>query len=172
MAASINFNESVVRISANMKSYAVNLTKDLDDAKDLVQETVFKALSNQEKYSEGTNLKAWLHTIMRNIFINGYRRKSKHGVSPNKVEELLNEHAATYVTKNRAEGHFIMQDMRLALQHLNDDYRVPFMMYFRGYKYHEIAEILSLPLGTIKSRIFFARKELKRQLDAYSYDMN
>lgn len=84
------FNQLLLQNSEYLRPFAVTLTKDQETAKDLLQETMFRALSNQEKYSVGTNIKAWLYTIMRNIFINNYRRKSKQNTifdnSPNEFQ--------------------------------------------------------------------------------------
>lgn len=165
----INFPETIVHLSVNLKPYAINLTKDLDDAQDLLQETVYRALINQEKYSEGTNLKAWLFTIMKNIFINSYRRRTKRNTIIDTTDNLYLLNAPGEITDNRAEGSFVLQDLNNAIISLSDDYRVPFMMHHKGYKYQEIADSLHLPLGTVKSRIFFARKELKRRLENTGY---
>ena len=115
----------------------------------------------------GTNIKAWLYTIMRNIFINNYRRKSKQSTifdnSPN--DFLLNYNQVT--TANSAEGSLKMKDMEFAIHRLPEIFRNPFVLYFEGYKYHEIADLLTEPLGTIKSRIHFARKILRGQLSRF-----
>jgi RNA polymerase sigma-70 factor (ECF subfamily) len=126
---------------------------------------LYKALVNREKYSAGTNIKAWLFTIMRNIFINNYRRKVKQKTifdnSPN--EYLLNQAA----TNNLAESNLRLKEVRQAIEELPGIFKTPFVLYFEGYKYHEIAELLNEPLGTIKSRIHFARKLLKEQLNRF-----
>jgi RNA polymerase sigma-70 factor (ECF subfamily) len=165
----INFPDTIVDLSTNLRPYAINLTKDIDDAHDLLQETVYRALINRDKYSEGTNLKAWLFTIMKNIFINSYRRRAKRNTIINTTDNLYLLNVPNEITYNRAEGGFIMQDLYGAINSLSDDYKVPFMMHHNGYKYQEIADDLHLPLGTVKSRIFFARKELKRQLSNIGY---
>ncbi len=170
--ATINFTETVVNLSFNLKPYAINLTKDMDDAKDLLQETIVRALNNKEKYAEGTNLKAWLFTIMKNIFINSYRRRAKRNIIIDTTDNMYYFNTGTEFVSNEAESSFIMEDIMEAINSLSDDYRIPFMMHYKGYKYQEIAEALLLPLGTVKSRIFFARKELKRQLDVYEYLVN
>ena len=133
-------------------------------AKDLLQETMYRALANKDKYNVGTNIKAWLYTIMRNIFINNYRRRAKQNTifdsTPN--DFLLNYNQVT--VNNAAESALKLKDIQAAIHHLPHIFRNPFMLYFEGYKYHEIAEQLREPLGTIKSRIHFARKLLKEQL--------
>lgn len=150
-----------------LKPFAVTLTKDHEAAKDLLQETMYRALANQEKYSVGTNIKAWLYTIMRNIFINNYRRKSKQNtIFDNSSNDFLlnyNQHTID----NGAESNLRMKDIYKALHNLPDIFKQPFMLYFEGYKYHEIADALQEPLGTIKSRIHFARRLLKEEISKF-----
>lgn len=165
----LEFNSLVVNLSKNLKPYAINLTKDTDDAKDLIQETVHRALVNYDKYAEGTNLKAWLFTIMRNIFINSYRRKAKRNTIIDNTDNLYYLNSGSQSVLNGSESSFVMQNAFSAIAKLSDEYRVPFMMHYEGYKYQEIAKDLNLPLGTVKSRIFFARKELKKELDVYKH---
>jgi RNA polymerase sigma-70 factor (ECF subfamily) len=150
-----------------LKPFAITLTRDTETAKDLLQETMFRALANQEKYNVGTNIKAWLYTIMRNIFINNYRRKAKqHTVLDNTANEFLLNHNQ-FAIGNAAETNLKLKDIQKAVHDLPEIFRNPFMLYFDGYKYNEIAIALKEPLGTIKSRIHFARKLLKEQVERY-----
>ena len=165
----IDFSRSVVGLSDYLKPYAMNLTKDLEDARDLLQETMYKALRNQDKYREGTNLKAWMFTIMKNIFINNYRKKNKQQTIFDQTDNQYYINSTNNIIFNRAESNFVMEDINQAISELSDDFRVPFMMHFRGYKYQEIADEMQLPLGTVKSRIFFARRELRKKLELYKY---
>ena len=167
MGTVINFQVLVVNMIASLKPYAINLTKNIDDAHDLLQETVCRALINHEKYIEGTNLKAWLFTIMKNIFINNYRRAAKRNTLIDTTDNLYFINMPSINMAHTGSGNLMLEDINHAIDKLGDEYRVPFMMHFEGFKYHEIAEYLDLPLGTVKSRIFFARKELKNQLLAY-----
>lgn len=155
------FSDMVVDCTRSLKPFAIRLTQDPEAAEDLLQETAYRALVNHDKYSDGTNLKAWLFTIMRNIFINQYRRKLKRNTIIDTTENLYYLNSASETVKNDAIGQFIMDDLQKAINHLSVEFRVPFLMHYEGYKYQEIAEHLKLPLGTVKSRIFFARKELK-----------
>jgi RNA polymerase sigma-70 factor (ECF subfamily) len=165
--ASLEFNDLLVSNADFLKPFAINLTKDTETAKDLFQETLYKALANQEKYNVGTNIKAWLFTIMRNIFINDYRRKAKQQTifdnTPN--DYLLNYKQPTVF--NAAEIDLRVKEIYLAIHELPEIFKTPFLLYFEGYKYHEIAEAINEPLGTIKSRIHFARKLLKEQISRY-----
>ncbi len=165
--ASLEFNDLLVNNAEFLKPFAINLTKDTETAKDLFQETLYKALANQEKYNVGTNIKAWLYTIMRNIFINDYRRKAKQQTifdsTPN--DYLLNYKQAAIT--NTAETDLSLKEIYQAIYQLPEIFKTPFLLYFEGYKYHEIAAAISEPLGTIKSRIHFARKLLKEQIRRY-----
>ena len=165
--STLEFNQLLLGNSDFLKPFAVTLTKDQETAKDLVQETMYKAIANHDKYITGTNIKAWLFTIMRNIFINNYRKKAKQKVvfdsTPN--DFLLNSGQATIY--NLAEGRVILKEIKAAIYSLPSIFRDPFMLYFDGYKYHEISGILREPLGTIKSRIHFARKLLKKKINRF-----
>ena len=165
--ASVDFNNLLVNNADFLKPFAINLTKDTERAKDLFQETLYKALANEEKYNVGTNIKAWLFTIMRNIFINDYRRKAKQQTifdsTPN--DQLLNYRQGA--VSNTAETNLGLKEVYKAVYQLPDIFKTPFLLYFEGYKYHEIAMALNEPLGTIKSRIHFARKLLKEQISRY-----
>jgi RNA polymerase sigma factor (sigma-70 family) len=165
--SSIEFNQLLVNNAEFLKPFAITLTRDSEAAQDLYQETLYRALANKDKYNVGTNIKAWLYTIMRNIFINNYRRKAKQNTvfdsTPN--DFLLNQGQA--VITNTAESVLKLKDIQKAIHHLPEIFRNPFLLYFDGYKYHEIAAMLNEPLGTIKSRIHFARKLLKAQIQRF-----
>ena len=161
------FNSVLLENADFLKPFAVNLTKDNETANDLYQETLYKALANQEKYNVGTNIKAWLFTIMRNIFINDYRRKAKQ-------KTLFDNSAGDYLinlkqvsVRNAAESSLQVKEINEAIHQLPEIFKTPFMLYFDGYKYQEIADVLGEPLGTVKSRIHFARKLLKDRLTRY-----
>jgi RNA polymerase sigma factor (sigma-70 family) len=162
--ATQNFDQLLLNNTEFLKPFAITLTRDQEVAKDLLQETMFRALANKEKYHVGTNIKAWLYTIMRNIFINNYRRKSKQNTifDSSDNDYLLNQQQA--VVHNEAETGLKLKEIQTAIHQLPHIFRNPFLLYFEGYKYHEIAEMLHEPLGTIKSRIHFARKLLKEQI--------
>src|ERR1700728_2754328 len=166
--STIEFDELLLSNAEYLKPFAITFTRDNETAKDLLQETMFRALANKDKYNVGTNIKAWLYTIMRNIFINNYRRRAKQKTifdsSPN--DYLLNNSQSTVITGN-AESNLRIRDIQGAIHGLPEIFRNPFLLYFDGYKYHEIADMLREPLGTIKSRIHFARKLLKSQIQQF-----
>jgi len=149
-----------------LKPFAINLTKDHESAKDLFQDTLFRALSNKDKYNVGTNIKAWLYTIMRNIFINDYRRKAKQAtVLDNSPNDFLIDQTRVKVL-NDGVTNLNLKEVNKMIYDLPDLFRTPFILYFEGYKYNEISDALNEPLGTIKSRIHFARKILKQKIEA------
>ena len=165
--AAIEFNQMLLSNAEFLRPFATILTRDAEAAKDLFQETMYRALANKEKYNVGTNIKAWLFTIMRNIFINDYRRKTKQQTifdsTPN--DYFLNYKQPTIF--NAAETDLQVKEIYRAIHHLPEIFKTPFLLYFEGYRYHEIAATLQEPLGTIKSRIHFARKLLKEQINRY-----
>jgi RNA polymerase sigma factor (sigma-70 family) len=165
--STIEFDQVLVRNTDYLRPFAMTLTRDAESAKDLIQETLYRALANKEKYHVGTNIKAWLYTIMRNVFINNYRRNVRQNtIFDSTPNDFLLDHNQ-FTTANAAETNLSVKDIQLAVYHLPEIFRNPFQLYFEGYRYHEIADILAEPLGTIKSRIHFARKLLKQQLTRF-----
>ena len=162
--AELSFRTELVSHTQTMYPFAYNLTRNADDANDLVQETALRSLLYSDKFSSGTNLKAWLYTIMRNIFINNYRRNTRHRVVSDTDEsgELIQAYQRT--VENRGEGNIAMRELENAMENISPDFSVPFMMHYHGFKYEEIADAMKLPLGTVKSRIFFARKALQKRV--------
>ena len=159
--STIEFNGRFEGMSKLLHAFAYNLTKNTEDAKDLFQETSFRALTNKEKFRPGTNFKAWLFTIMKNIFINNYRKKVRANTIMDSTDNNYYLNSGAAVIANGAESNIMMDELTTMIDGLEDGIRIPFMMHYEGFKYQEIAEELDLPLGTVKSRIFFARKEMK-----------
>ncbi|HEX9510363.1 MAG TPA: RNA polymerase sigma factor [Puia sp.] len=161
--STIEFNQLLVSQSDRLKPYAINFTKDGEDAKDLLQETIYRALTYREKFNEGTNIQAWLFTIMRNTFINRYRRRAREKKifqpDPGGFQEYRSPAAA-----NLAESRLGSKEIQAALHRLPESCQIPFRLYFEGYQYQEIADIMDIALGTIKSRIHLARKLLKEKI--------
>ncbi len=165
--STVEFNQTLISNTEYLKPFAMTLTRDMEKAKDLIQDTLYRALANREKYNDGTNIKAWMYTIMRNIFINNYRRTAKQKtVFDNTPNDYLLDYNQVS-TENSAETTLGLKEINEAVYMLPEIFKNPFQLYCEGYKYHEIADILSEPLGTIKSRIHFARKLLKEQLNRF-----
>jgi len=166
------FTALISDYDSSLRSFALKFTRDEDDANDLIQDTMMKAFRYMDRYQDGTNLKGWLYTIMRNTFINNYRKLSRTGELITQSEELSSVQLSTSSTKNTAEGAFVLGDIQGALLNLAEQYRVPFVRYVEGYKYEEIAAELSIPLGTVKTRIHEARRILSRKLQMYKEKVN
>jgi RNA polymerase sigma factor (sigma-70 family) len=163
----VEFNTMVMRQASSLKMYALHFTHDAEDANDLVQDTMLKAITYYSKFKEGTNLKGWLYTIMKNTFINNYRRFVKISSFVTKADDISSAKLVFSSTKNSGEAKFVMDDIKNALGKLPDEYYIPFTMYFEGHKYHEIADHLTIPIGTVKTRIHVARKLLRKCLKPY-----
>jgi RNA polymerase sigma-70 factor (ECF subfamily) len=163
----LEFSYAITQSTKALKPFALRLTRDMDDAADLLQDTVLKAFVHKDKFSEGTNLKAWMYTIMKNTFITNYQKLVKKRTFIDTTENLHFINSTQFTTRNDGEQKFTMDDIQKALSTLENSFREPFMMYFHGYKYHEISDKLSIPIGTVKNRIHLARKELKDVLKMY-----
>jgi RNA polymerase sigma-70 factor (ECF subfamily) len=157
----LNFNNEINKLQSVLHNFAFKLTKNSEDTKDLFQETAYRAFVNKDKFREGTNIKAWLFTIMRNIFINNYRKKIKNNTILDSTDNQYYLNSGSVSVVNDASSSIMRDELQELVDNLEDGIRIPFLMHFYGYKYQEISEQLDLPLGTIKSRIFFARKALK-----------
>jgi RNA polymerase sigma-70 factor (ECF subfamily) len=160
-----DFDQQLASLSGPLHTFAYKLTKNSEEAKDLYQETAFRAISNVDKFIPGTNLKAWLLTIMKNIFINNYRKNAKTRTIIDTTENLHYINSGSAAIHNAAESNIMMDELTGMVDSLDDSLRIPFEMHYLGHKYQEIADTLGLPLGTVKSRIFFARKELKEMIE-------
>jgi RNA polymerase sigma factor (sigma-70 family) len=153
------FNSLVLNNADGLKPFAITLTKDQESAKDLCQETLYKAFAYREHYQAGTNIKAWLFTIMRNIFINDYRRNGRKKAVMEVVKNLQPQHSLS------AEINVRLREINKVINELPHIFKTACLLYLQGYKYHEIAFALGEPLGTIKSRIHFAKKMIQKQID-------
>lgn len=154
-------------LQSNMLNFAYMLTSNRDDAQDLLQDTTLKVLDNYDKYTENTNFKGWVFTIMRNIFINNYRRAVRSNTVVDRTEDLYHLNLPQDSGYQTPEGAFGVNEISEAIADFPEKYRIPFSMHVAGYKYNEIAEHMHLPLGTIKSRIFFARQALQQRFCDY-----
>lgn len=162
-----NLQNRLMSLQANMLNFAYTLTANRDDAYDLLQDTTLKVLGNQDKYVENTNFKGWVFTIMRNIFINNYRRIARSATVIDQTEDYYHLNLSQDSGLESPEGSYAAGEITAAINEFPEKYRVPFSMHVAGYKYNEIAEKMNLPLGTIKSRIFFARQELQNRFADY-----
>lgn len=164
----VQFNNALMSLSDKLHYYALSLTSDSEKANDLLQETFLKALTYRDKFAQNTNFKAWIYTIMKNTFINEYRRNVK---TKNTFDGSTGDIHLTYTRDKVYPGPdsiYSSREISKSIQELEDEYRIPFTMFLEGFKYKEIADELNLPLGTVKSRIFFTRKKLEKVLSEYA----
>lgn len=162
------FNTNLIQMKGNLQRFAMSLTADRETALDLVQDTYLKAITYKDKFVDYTNLKAWVFTIMKNTFINNYRRNIKENTIIDGTQDLyyLNmPHDKGFVSP---ESNYAEEEIKKAIDSLGDEFRIPFKMHIEGFKYHEIAEKLGLKIGTVKSRIFFTRQKLMYILKDYN----
>lgn len=161
----MEFDKQLTNLQDNLKYFATTLTQNEEEAKDLVQETYLKALTYRDKFEANTNLKAWTYTIMKNTFINNYRRSSKVSMIVDNTADLYFINSSRKSDSANPESSLSHKEVTKVVNGLEDEHRIPFQMHHQGFKYKEIAEHLNLSIGTVKSRIFFSRKKLIKALD-------
>lgn len=161
---SFNFKKDLLGVQDELLRFAYKLTANREEANDLLQETSLKALDNEEKYAPDTNFKGWMYTIMRNIFINNYRKVVRDQKFVDQTENLYHLNLSQDSGFDSTEGAYDIKEIHRVVNSLPNEYKIPFSMHASGFKYREIAEKLDLPLGTVKSRIFFTRQRLQEQL--------
>ena len=159
-----DFTQNLLGMQTELHRFALKLTADREEADDLLQETSLKALDNEDKYTPDTNFKGWMYTIMRNIFINNYRKTVRNQTFVDHTDNLFHLSLPQDSGFESTEGNYDLKEIRKIVNMLPKEYRVPFSMYVSGFKYREIAERLGLPIGTVKSRIFFTRQRLQKDL--------
>ena len=164
MASNKSFRKNLINLQSNLMNFAYQLTSDHEAAADLLQDTTLKALDNEEKFTSDANFKGWVMTIMRNIFINNYRKTVRQATIVDTTEDLYHLNTSQESALETPDGSMTVKEINAILATFDEEFRVPFNMHVAGYKYSEIAEELNLPVGTVKSRIFFARKRLRAAL--------
>jgi RNA polymerase sigma-70 factor (ECF subfamily) len=163
----MEFNHMLISMENNMYRFALRLTSDKEKAKDLLQETYLKALIYKDKYTEFSNLKAWAFTIMKNTFINDYRRSYRENISVDNIKDSLYLYNFEESNPERPDSEYVCIEINKAIDALADEFKIPFRMHVDGFKYKTIAETLNLNIGTVKSRIFLTRKKLMKALHDY-----
>lgn len=161
---SFSFRKDLVGIQEELLRFAYKLTTNREEANDLLQETSLKALDNEEKYLPDTNFKGWMYTIMRNIFINNYRKVVRDQTFIDQTDSLYHLNLPQGNDSENIEIAYDLKEINRVVNKLPKEYKIPFAMHISGFKYREIAEKLRLPLGTVKSRIFFTRQRLQEEL--------
>ena len=165
--ATIELSEQICSLRPALRALTKRFTSDRDESLDLVQDTILKALMYKDKFREDTNLMGWLFTIMRNTFINHYRKNKVARTMRDTTKELQLLNKEDHHTFNNPSENFQYNDFWKRISSLPDELMIPFKMHASGYKYHEIAKYQNIPLGTVKNRIFHARKELQKKLVGY-----
>lgn len=160
----MNFRTELIGVQEDLHRFAYKLTTNYEEANDLVQETSLKALDNEDKYTPDTNFKGWVYTIMRNIFINNYRKLVRDQTFVDQTQNLYHLNLPRGNTSDYPEQTYDLKEMHRVVNSLAKEYRTPFAMHVAGFKYREIAEKLCLPIGTVKSRIHFTRQKLQKEL--------
>jgi len=161
---SITFKTDLIKVQDDLLRFAYKLTSNREEANDLLQETSLKALDNEDKYTPDTNFKGWIYTIMRNIFINNYRKVVRDQTFVDQTDNLYHLNLPRDTAFESTESAYDLKEMHRIVNALPREYKIPFSMHVAGFKYREIAEKLELPLGTVKSRIFFTRQKLQQEL--------
>ena len=161
------FTSEIYAHSNHLMSHALKFTRDEDDAKDLLQETLIKGLRFASSFDQWTNLRGWLYVIVKNTYINDFNKTAKRKAIITVEDDISSGQLANSATRNRGESTFALEDIDKALASIKAEYSVPFTRYFEGYKYDEIAAELNLPIGTVKTHIHQARQGLKKYLKMY-----
>jgi RNA polymerase sigma factor (sigma-70 family) len=163
----IDFDTQIASLRSTLRMFTRRFTNNREESLDLVQDTILKALLYRDKFREDTNLKGWLFTIMRNTFINNYRKTQRERTSTDSTKELYFLNVEDMHTFNRPGSSFEYEDIWKNVHEIREELLTPFKMHDSGYKYHEIAQHLGIPIGTVKNRIFHARKEIQKKLQGY-----
>lgn len=158
------FTQEIGKLDNLLFSFALRLTRSQQDAQDLMQETAMRAYRHRDKFAMGTNFKSWVSTIMRNTYINRYRKAKsrKHVNQP--IENFTFALESKSAIPNQGEHDMRMKELKSMLGSIGEIYRIPFMMFYQGYEYKEIAQQMGIPIGTVKSRIFLARQKMKEMI--------
>ncbi len=167
----LQFQKKILGMQENMMNFALMLTMNKEDACDLLQDTTLKVLNSRDKFVDNVNFRGWVLTIMRNIFINNYHRVVRTQTVIDQNMDLYNLDGIAAPGMDTPEGSYQLKEITAVINSLNDELRVPLGLFLSGYRYSEIAEKLDIPLGTIKSRIYFARKRLQEELKEFHITM-
>ena len=158
--------QEVMKMDADLRRYAATLAPNREDQEDLIQNTYLKVMQYSDQFRSETNLKAWVFTIMRNTYLNDYRRSQRGLVVSEKFVPQGYENFR-HNPADDADLHFFVKDINGRIMAKSPDQRKPFEMFVDGYKYQEIADAMVLSIGTVKSRIYFMRKKLMEELRDY-----
>lgn len=163
--SAIEFQTTAINLQSFLLGLAMKWLKDYNEAEELVQHTITKAFANKHRFKDGSNFKAWISTILYNDFINSYRKKKRRRAIVSQEQDWFPMLSNLPDRSSNADDNLLLKELEKVVAELEEVLRTPFMMYFQGYRYQEISEELDIPLGTVKSRIYFARKKLKQKIN-------
>lgn len=164
----MEFNHQLIGLESKLEKFAYSLTSNREEAQDLLQETFLKALSHRDKFVGYSNLKAWTFTIMKNTFINNYRKQQKENTHNDNTKNNFFINLTKDISPTRPDSELSVTEINKKIEELPEEFKKPFKMFLAGFKYKEIADKLDLKIGTVKSRIFFTRKRLMENLKDYN----
>ena len=155
------FNYRLMGIKDQLFNFAYSLTANTYDAEDLLQDTFFKAIKARDSFEDNTNFKAWTHTIMKNTFLNNYKRSLRMNTKLSYNVDLQNLNLKGF---SNIETEVAEEEIENEINKLENKYKIPFLLYVKGYSYKEIAQEERIKLGTVKNRIYCARQKLIKEL--------
>ena len=155
------FSDQLIQYQSSLVGLAIQFTKNEESAKDLVQDTFIRALTHKENFSTGTNLWAWLSTIMRNLFINSYRKKIRRKTDSYDLDSL--DYLDNSSVSNDGPIRLELNEVEETIDQMDEKYRNAIYMLAEGYSYQEMSDTLNAPIGTIKSRVFYGRGILNKK---------
>ena len=157
-----SFEENLLEHLDSLYNFAYRLTRNREQAEDLVQEASLRGFKSYHKYAEGTNFKAWMFIIVRNIYINEYRKKSRE---PMKVNYEEAENFINLPELTGFEEELFSEVLQQSLDQLSEELRATLMLFYvEELSYKEIAKVLKCPIGTVMSRLFMARQCMKKKM--------
>ena len=160
----LEFEQELTHHKPILFSFTLKLTQNYHDAQDLFQDAASRGFRYRLRFEMGTNFRAWMSTIIRNIFINNFRARQRKRTVNEPIETFLFSIENQNSVANHGEMNMRIQEIYSMLDELKDLYAIPFIMHYKGYVYKEIAQHLSLPIGTVKSRLHTARKLLQEKI--------
>ena len=162
-----DFTREILSLEPTLKKFTYRFTRNREESQDLIQDTMLKALLYRDSFRKEVNLKGWLFTIMRNTYINSYRKLQRYRTNHDSTKDLYYLNVEDTHTFHLPDVAYEYEDIWRNVSEIREEFQKPFRMHASGYKYEEIAEHLGIPVGTVKNRIFQARKALQLKLTGY-----